>query len=339
MLEKSALIITSISPPIDILRDYAVQCHKRGVEFIIIGDSKSPADFHIQHCNFYSIEQQKTLPFSLAKIVPEKHYSRKNLGYLQAIKNGAEFIIETDDDNIAFPSFWKASKPEQECYHFANKGWVNIYSYFTHKKIWPRAFPLEYVNDENPSLKEARFEKVFCPVQQGLADDNPDVDAIFRLVKELPVKFKQAPSIALGINTWCPFNSQNTRWFKMAFPLMYLPSYCSFRMTDIWRSYIAQRICWENNWSILFHKPTVSQIRNDHSLIRDFGEEVPGFLNNKVIAEKLQALTLKKGESFLLENLLSCYVLLTDMNLIEKREMELVHAWCSDMESLITPAN
>jgi hypothetical protein len=41
------------------------------------------------------------------KFLPSKHYARKNLGYLIAIKNGAEIIIETDDDNIPEKNFWK----------------------------------------------------------------------------------------------------------------------------------------------------------------------------------------------------------------------------------------
>ena len=92
-------------------------------------------------------------------------------------------------------------------------------------------------------------QTVACPIQQGLADGNPDVDAIFRLVLPLPMNFGRKPPIALCRGAWCPFNSQNTSWWPAAYPLLYLPAYCSFRMTDIWRSFVAQRICWENGWS------------------------------------------------------------------------------------------
>ena len=47
-------------------------------------------------------------------------------------------------------------------------------------------------------------------------------------------------------------------------------------MTDIWRSFVAQRIAWTNNWSVLFDEPTVWQERNEHDLMRDFRDEVPG---------------------------------------------------------------
>ena len=35
--------------------------------------------------------------------------------------------------------------------------------------------------------------------------------------------------------------------------LMYLPSTCTFRMTDIWRSLIAQRCLWELGQGVVFH--------------------------------------------------------------------------------------
>jgi hypothetical protein len=63
--------------------------------------------------------------------------------------------------------------------------------------------------------------------------------------------------VALGAGAWSPFNSQNTAWYPKAYPLLYLPSYCSFRMTDIWRSFVAQRIAWENGWAVLFKSPDV----------------------------------------------------------------------------------
>ncbi|MEO8151126.1 MAG: STELLO glycosyltransferase family protein [Bacteroidia bacterium] len=334
MNPKTSLVITSISPPISILQDYARECYARDIEYIIIGDSKSPDDFFIDHCRFFSIASQKDLNFKIAHQTPERHYSRKNIGYLIAIAGGAEIIAETDDDNIPLSGFWKPVEMKTSCYHFVDKGWINIYSYFTDKKIWPRAFPLEFLRDSQPAIRDSKYEIVDCPIQQGLANDNPDVDAIFRLVKELPVHFKHGPSIALGKNTWCPFNSQNTRWFKPSFPLLYLPTYCSFRMTDIWRSFIAQRICWENNWSVLFHKPTVYQQRNDHNLIRDLKDEVPGYLNNNQIAETLQQLALKQGVKHLNDNLLRCYEALIKLNLIDEKELVLLDSWIADLASI-----
>jgi hypothetical protein len=72
--------------------------------------------------------------------------------------------------------------------------------------------------------------------EQGIADENPDVDAIYRLILPLPQNFAKDVCVALARGSWSPFNSQNTMWWKYAAPLMYLPSYRNFRITDIWRS-------------------------------------------------------------------------------------------------------
>jgi hypothetical protein len=175
---------------------------------------------------------------------------------------------------------------------------------------------------------------VDCPVQQGLADIDPDVDAIYRLVLPLPQRFRTDRALALAANTWCPFNSQNTAWWRDAAPLLYLPAYCSFRMTDIWRSFIAQRIAWENGWHLLFHGPTMEQERNVHDLMKDFRDEVPGYLNNHTIGDLLGALALQPGTAHLAGNLRACYRCLVDAGILDERELPLLDAWLTDLGRL-----
>ena len=170
------------------------------------------------------------------------------------------------------------------------------------------------------------------PIQQGLADNNPDVDAVYRLIMPLPVNFKENEDIALGPHVWSPFNSQNTTWFKEAFPLMYLPSYCSFRMTDIYRSLIAQRIAWENNWSVLFHKPTVYQDRNEHNLMKDFSDEIPGYLQVESIREILDQTFIPGGVLNLSKALRKCYKVLVEKKIFDIKEIEILDAWLNDLK-------
>lgn len=331
-----SLIITSIAnDQHTVLKQFAKLCAAHQTSFIVIGDTKSPANFKLDGCDFWSLERQLTLPFELAKITPTRHYSRKNLGYLLAIQNGSTEIVETDDDNFPKPEFWKNKIRENKSFLFENTGWVNVYRYFTKTFIWPRGFPLENLQQATTELSSLKNIPVCCPIQQGLADENPDVDAIYRLTYPLPVNFEIDTSLALGRNAWSPFNSQNTYWFKEAFALMYLPSYCSFRMTDIWRSYVAQRIAWECGWSILYHSPTVWQERNDHNLMKDFEDEISGYSNNFKIAEALQNLNLKQGEENIGTNLISCYQKLIDIGVIGKEEMPLLQAWIKDITKLL----
>lgn len=332
---SKSLIITSIAnDKHPILIQFAEECKKRNLPFIVMGDTKSPAEFNLDGCDFWSVARQQTLPFELAKIAPTRHYSRKNLGYLLAIKNGVTELVETDDDNIPREEFWSEKQSDVKSHVFENTGWVNVYHYFTKSFIWPRGYPLEELQKKQTELSTLKNETIHCPIQQGLADENPDVDAVYRLTYPLPLSFELKNKIALGKNAWSPFNSQNTHWFKEAFALMYLPSYCSFRMTDIWRSYVAQRIAWECGWSVLYHESTVWQERNEHNLMKDFEDEIPGYSNNLNICKELQALVLKPGKEHIYENLIVCYQKLIEINVVGKEEITLLNAWIADLSKI-----
>lgn len=329
---KTSLVITSISAPNKILQEFARGCTHNNWDYIVIGDARSPSEFEITGCTFFSLEEQQKLSFKLAKHLPANHYARKNLGYLQAMQNGAKIIVESDDDNLPLKSFWHKRIEKTDCLSLQNASWTNVFNYFSKKHVWPRGFPLEEVMHSAPPLSTLKKQNKVCPIQQGLANNEPDVDAIYRLTINAPVKFQlKRKHIALGKNSWCPFNSQNTTWFYNAFPLLYLPSFCSFRMTDIWRSFVAQRICWENGWHVDFHQPTVIHNRNQHNLLKDYSDEAPGYLYNSAICKKLEKTKLKGGQHNILNDLLTCYEELITMKLIDKKELKLLDVWCNDL--------
>ena len=331
-----SIVVTSISSDTNpILLKLAKKSIQNNYQLIVIGDKGSPSNFQIDGCQFCSIEEQKKLSFDYADICPEGHYARKNIGYLLGIRDQASVIIETDDDNLPYDSFWQERKRFLDVPAIANAGWVNVYQYFTEQEIWPRGFPLELIKEHNlPNWNYLLAKATDAPIQQGLANENPDVDAVYRLTYPLPQTFKGNRKVALSNGTWCPFNSQNTAWWKEAYPLMYLPAYCSFRMTDIWRSFIAQRIAWTNGWSVLFHQPTVWQERNEHNLMKDFQDEISGYLNNREICRSLEKLNLREGVNFIGHNMQICYEKLTDMKLFPPKELKLLNRWLNDISKL-----
>jgi len=329
-----SLVVTSISAPNPTLRGLASQCKARGYSFYVIGDIPSPADFSIDGCEFYSLERQKETGFKTAELLPTRHYARKNIGYLLAIRSRSSLLLETDDDNNPMAEFWDARYPQVRVPSLSGNGWTNVYRYFTKENIWPRGLPLDAVQAQLPGFEALAETESSCPIQQGLADGDPDVDAIYRLLLPLPINFRKDRRLALASGTWCPFNSQNTAWFPEAYPLLYLPSYCSFRMTDIWRSFVAQRIAWEYGWAVLFKGPDVYQERNEHNLMRDFADEVPGYLNNRRIGTHLDALKLEAGPKNIGDNLIRCYEELVRMELIPSKEIALVRAWVEDVHQL-----
>lgn len=334
MSERISIVVTSIFSPNQALRLLADGAMKNGWDFLVIGDAKSPHDFSLPGSTFFDLEAQRQLDFKLATLCPVGHYSRKNLGYLLAIQRGSTSIVETDDDNLPREEFWEERKARIVVDEVKGEGWLNVYSFFTTAHIWPRGLPLENILTQTRVFVETE-QDFYCPIQQGLADGNPDVDAVFRLTQSHAVMFDKRSPVILSAGLWSPFNSQNTTWFKDAFALLYLPSYCSFRMTDIWRSFVAQRIAWECGWQVMYHNATVFQERNEHNLLRDFEQEIPGYLLNNKIRNILEGLPLQPGVEHIGANLKVCYQALVDQHMItDAKELDLVDAWLADLKVL-----
>ncbi len=334
MNASAAVLITTIAPPGRVLGHYAEQCALRGIDFIVAGDRKSPTDFSLGGTDYWSLERQLESGFRTAVAVPENHYSRKNIAYLAAIRKGHDLILETDDDNLPFEAYWDLPDRKISACLVRTGGWVNVYSLFTGKLIWPRGLPLEHLSSP-PDYRTDSSALHDCPIQQGLADMNPDVDAVYRMTRELPVSFEKDRIFVLGKGSWCPFNSQNTIWFRDAFPLLYLPSECSFRMTDIWRSFVAQRIAWDYGWKVAYRSPTVYQERNPHDLLKDFRDEVPGYLHNSAIGNALESLELSRKKVDIFDNLKTCYRRLAELGFVGKGEPDILANWVGDLEDLL----
>jgi hypothetical protein len=333
-MQAFATIITTIQEPTASVHALAERIKQENGSLLVIGDKKGPARFEEPAAELFSLQDQLKLPFSLAPLLPVSHYARKNLGYLVAFSQKAPLIYETDDDN-APKSNWHIRTMKTAAQKVGARPWANVYRFFTEELIWPRGFPLNLVNDRKTYAHDVSLplESVEAPIQQGLADLSPDVDAAWRLLFDREFAFPASQhSVWLPPGTWCPFNSQSTWWWPAAYPLMYLPSFCSFRMTDIWRSFIAQRCLWELGKGLVFHPADVIQERNVHNLMLDFEQEIPGYLHNEAIIRVLADLPLAKGIDSVAANLLRCYKALAAQSFINAEELPLVRAWVRDFE-------
>jgi hypothetical protein len=325
-------VVTTIQGPTGCMEGLLDHLRPLAAPLLILGDAKGPFAYDAPGSELVTLDDQLGTGFALARLLPTGHYCRKNVGYLLAFQRGAQRIYETDDDNAPLAS-WSPRERTVQAREVEGRRWFNAYRAFTDANIWPRGLPLDRILD--PATWEhdanAPLNEHDCPIQQGLADRSPDVDAIWRLVLDRDFTFEQRPSVVLPEGTWCPFNSQSTWWWPPAYPLMYLPSYCSFRMTDIWRSFIAQRCLWELGHRLAFHAPEVYQERNVHDLMRDFRDEVPGYEGNDALVQRLIDLELTAGVDAVGDNLLACYRALVDDGHFPAKELELVEAWLRDV--------
>ena len=66
--------------------------------------------------------------------------------------------------------------------------------------------------------------------------------------------------------------------------------------------------------------------------MRDFKDEVPGYLRNRELVRKLESLDLSRGEDSVGLNLLACYEELVRDEFFPETELDLVNAWLRDLE-------
>ncbi len=327
------IVITSIFEPTEAVRKFATL---PDYKLIVVGDKKSPKNWNVQNVDFLSVENQENAGFKLSSIMPYNHYCRKMFGYLQAMKQGAEVIIDTDDDNIpkpnwSFPGFTGSFNFIPE-----NTGQVNIYELFTDQKIWPRGFPLRLITSKTISKESITINESKIGIWQGLADEDPDVDAIYRLTSNAFCDFKNEPPVVLGKQTICPFNSQNTAVRKELFVLLYMPTYVTFRFTDILRGLVAQPIMWLYDLQLGFTHATVVQKRNAHDFMKDFESEIPMYLHaEKVISIVSESIS---HQYSIEDNLFRAYEALNKNNIVDKKELETVEAWIQDYKNVTNQA-
>lgn len=277
MTNKKFIVITSINAPTDAVREFAKW---QGWTTIVVGDRKSPQEWVCGDVVYLSIEDQiKQFP-EFSAMLPENTYLRKMIGYLYAFRNGAEAIFESDDDNISYPDALDqieaalVGSREMGTTVGASTGWVNIYSEFGALGCWPRGFPLHHIQNSGEGIGRGATKGLPWGVIQYLADEDPDVDAIYRMTHSEPVFFARNRVLRLEEKSYCPFNSQATLWVPETFPLMFLPIGKTDRVTDILRGYMSLACLWKSGYTLAYASPVMYQKRNFHNLFRDFEQEI-----------------------------------------------------------------
>jgi hypothetical protein len=322
------IVITSINSPTLAVETYA---QLENCRLIVVGDAKSPESWECSNSLFISLSAQRELGFSLESLLPLNHYSRKMLGYLNAIKLGADVIIDTDDDNIPKTDY---SVPDFEG-NFARTasdlGFINVYNLFSQQPIWPRGLPIDQIKRDDSHISTTD-QPCRIGVFQGLADGDPDVDAIYRLTSDDPCHFISREPLVLAKGTVSPFNSQNTFFKRELFPLLYLPSTVTFRFTDILRGLVAQPIMWEMGYELAISSPSVDQIRNPHDYYQDFLSEIPMYVNTRKVLDLVRVATLSGGDVF--EMLTNAYLALHQAQIVEAKELACLSSWIADIKKL-----
>jgi hypothetical protein len=250
-------------------------------------------------------------------------------GYLYAIKNKCNIIYDTDDDNIFLGNLndFDIPRPIRSC---NKKGFVNLYKIFTESNIWPRGIPPgDSAIDEEPELSDCKDPMKYAVIQ-GLVNNDPDVDAYYRInISNSEFSFEKdgGYDVILNKSSVCPFNTQNTFWLDPSmFYALYLPVTVTFRYTDILRGFVALFQLWKNDKTIKFTFPTAYQKRNEHDLQKDYESELPMYETAKQVIELLDA----NSDATISE----VYAILANNNIVDKAELDVLKEWLLLIESI-----
>jgi hypothetical protein len=212
-------------------------------------------------------------------------------------------------------------KSEKLC---STPGFVNLYKIYSESNIWPRGIPPSHFSIHNePELNNNNNTNMNIAIIQGLVDNDPDVDAHYRLaINNNPFCFDKNKDIDVILDKYsvCPFNSQNTFWLdRSLFYTMYFPTTVTFRYTDILRGFVALYQLWKNNKTIKFTFSSAVQDRNEHDLIKDYESEVPMYKT----AEKVIELLNENKDATLYE----IYEIFSKNGIVDASELDTLNEW------------
>lgn len=315
------IVITSINDITDAVIAFS---KRKDWHVVVVADTKS-IPYNYNNITYLTVEEQANLGYESLKSTPYNHYSRKNLGYLYAIQNGAARIYDTDDDTFPYEN-WEDK--QFICNSLAGGSkFINPYKFFTEQKVWPRGLDLSHINRDDQYVREQQATNV--GVWQGVIDGDSDFDAIYRLTVDEHVKFTQEEDVAIANSFYAPFNTQSTLWNPIFYSLLYIPVTVDFRFTDILRGYIAQRIMWEYGHTLGFHGPNTYQIRNAHDYFKDFLGELSMYRQVPEVIQMLDSLELR-GVS-IEEDLVTVYNSLQSIGVVQQSELVNLQNWIYDL--------
>lgn len=290
------LVTTTIHEP-KVLKAYIDDARRFGrpLDVIVIGDEKTPAIHGFCKelgIDYYDVERQKEylkdFP-ALAACLPWNSISRRNVGMLLAYEGESDIVVTIDDDNFPVqPDYFGhhahvGTASTLRTIHSAS-GWFNI----TGPYIYPRGYPLSqrWTRDEQFFASTNLCSRV--AVNAGLWLDDPDIDAIQRLVRQPTGMLTDPEPFAIDLGTWAPFNSQNTAMSREVIPAYFLSPNVG-RYDDIWASYIVRHIADHLGHVVSYGPPFVRQQRNAHNVLDDLDRERMGMERTEAFIEAVKA--------------------------------------------------
>ncbi len=260
------------------------------VIFVISGDKKSlPFSTSSFQCEIEYIDAKAQEEYRCSEPMGWNKIMRRNIALLKAIELNPDFILIIDDDNIPqedyFDLWYKTvTNPVDKIVISKNNGnsprWHNyLKTSNADIEIYPRGFPIEFRGKDSTEIISAQGsipnEKI--GLYQGISLGDPDIDAITRIVYPKPIgEIKEKGYCCKDI--WSPYNTQNTMFSKILFPLAFVWPHCG-RYDDIYSSFVWQQFLFNNDMYVYIGEAINTQDRGERDVLKDFNNEIEGYNN------------------------------------------------------------
>jgi hypothetical protein len=267
-----AIVTTTINKPTEALKKFS---EKKDWKLYVVGDLKTPhEDYKNLDCIYLHPSIQEEKYKKLSDMIGWNCIQRRNIGLVEAYRDGAEIIATVDDDNIPYENWGENVRigkvTEVDCYE-NEKGFFDPLSVTNISHMWHRGYPIQFLSTRLCNKFVGKVKMVPL-IQADLWDGEPDVDAICRLTNNCPSE-KIIGSFPYTCKGMTIFNSQNTFIHRSI-----LPDYCvvaqADRMDDIWGGIFLQKN--RSSPFIIFNSPSVYQKRNYHDIVNDLERELRG---------------------------------------------------------------
>lgn len=347
------IVVTTIFQP-SVATRMLGQMTRLGWCYVVVADKNGPSEYDdVEGVTYLTVEKQRALHFQIMNHIPWRHFGRKNVGYLWAIAHGAKIIYDTDDDNrikeLKIPIMGENFIDEDKKGNFTvlqphSPFETSVKSYNPYPDfrpscghIWPRGYPLDRVTEENTSSLRKTFLERPPAIQQFLADEDPDVDAIFRLTRPLPCNFEGLPpggpdTMVLPVGKFAPYNAQATVHLYESFWGILLPVTVHGRVSDIWRAYITQKLLWDLGQHLSFRPAYVVHDRVAHDYLKDFQSEGDLYLKTAAMLNFLSEW--KSDAPTLVERIEQLWVEFYRRDFVGEGDLLLAQAWIKDLISI-----
>lgn len=342
---KTALVTTTIRVP------YNLKAWRLGgadVPFYVIGDQTSPHQDIIDFLDSFPGENNYIHPedqedWRCSSVIGWQSVQRRNIGFLLALREGADIVITVDDDNTPMRPYRHLLILQQTIEHpftglelGAGNFWCDPARQLV-PSVRHRGFPLD-VHGGPDQMAALPSDRTRVAVAASLWYGDPDTDALTRIQDHPHITGASElarDGFTLHPEAWAPFNSQATALARHIVPAAFCIPFVG-RYDDIWASYIARAVLPDQE-RVHYGLPFVYQERNEHDLLTDLENELLGMRYTHDFIRYLRWHRLRRGydrNETVYTQTLKIWREAAFLDFMPARSIEAALAWCEDLESI-----